>query len=81
MLQQYPPSVSFAANSGDNLSSLCVCQPSSPVPIVKPNKVVCSGNAHMVESTSPKTGRREEGRERVRESETVGNGALESGRK
>lgn len=41
--QQYPPSVSFAAHSKE-AGPLCVCQPSSLGPIVKLNKLVCSGN-------------------------------------
>lgn len=43
MPQQYPPSVSFAAHSKE-AGPLCVCQPSSLAPIVKLNKLVCSGN-------------------------------------
>lgn len=44
--QQYPPSVSFAACSKE-AGPLCVCQPSSLGPIVKLNKLVCSGNPLM----------------------------------
>lgn len=43
-VQQYPPSVSFAACSKE-AGALCVCQPSSLAAFVKVNKLVCSGTA------------------------------------
>lgn len=48
--QQYPPSAFFAAHSQE-AGPLCVCQPCSLAPIVKLNKLVCSGRGREFEGS------------------------------
>lgn len=61
------PSFSFFAAPSKEAEPLCVCQPSSPGPIVKLNKPVCSGDA-LTYSGEHKSKDKEEGGRRNGES-------------